>query len=455
MPTLTVMRILLVATYDLGHQPLSVAAPAGRLRDAGHEVRCRDLAVQDWEPEDIEWADRVAFSVPMHTATMIAQKLIDEIRAQRSDLPVAAYGLYGHVLADSVDRALSGETDEVLRAWVEGDTETQVVYRDRITSSLPARDLLPPLSEYAHLIANGTEVPVAYVEASHGCSHKCRHCPVPVVYDGRIRIVDKESVLADIAQQVRAGARHVTFGDPDFLNGAQHSLRIVRTMHQRFPELTFDCTVKVEHVIEHSDIWAEFAASGCLFAVSAFESVDEATLMRLDKGHTVADMVRATQILRDHSIAVRPSWMPFTPWTTPDQVRNLLEFVAQNDLIGNVDPVQYTIRLLLPPGSLLLAHPDLDAHLGDYQPERRSWSWQSADPAADALQKELAELVEQKTAAGDSAIDIYNSIRTACALPALVINPEAFTTVPRLSEAWFCCAEPTSAQLAPITFSKT
>ena len=34
-------------------------------------------------------------------------------------------------------------------------------------------------------------------------------------------------MLADIARLVAIGARHITLGDPDFLNGVRHSLRIV------------------------------------------------------------------------------------------------------------------------------------------------------------------------------------------------------------------------------------
>ena len=197
---------------------------------------------------------------------------------------------------------------------------------------------------------------MGYVEASHGCVHRCRHCPVPAVYDGRIRVVDREAVLADVAALVAAGARHITFGDPDFLNGVRHSLAVVGEMHRRFPDLTFDLTAKVEHVIEHARVWPELAGAGCLFVVCALESVDDEVLARLDKGHTTDQARDAIALLREHGIEPRPSWMPFTPWTTPDDVVDLLDFVAEQDLVGNVDPVQYTIRLLHP-GGLAAARP--------------------------------------------------------------------------------------------------
>ena len=445
------MRVLLIASYELGHQPLQVAAPAARLRARGHDVSCRDLSIEEWDPELIAWADRIAFSVPMHTATQIARQAIARVRAQRPELPVAGYGLYGQMLDDVADRVLAGETDAALVDWVEGVDGVTIIHLGREAAvpgaALPARDLLPALDRYAHLVVAGTERTVGYVEASHGCAHRCRHCPVPVVYNGRIRIVEHDAVLSDIAQQVSAGARHITFGDPDFLNGVHHSVRVVRAMHERFPEITFDCTVKVEHVLRHDDIWAEFAESGCLFVVSAFESVDDTTLAHLDKGHTVADMARSVRILREHGIVVRPSWMPFTPWTTLTHVQELLDFVAENDLVGNVDPVHYTIRLLLPRGSLLLDHPDLAASLNSYDDTRGSYQWRAADPAIDELQLQLATLVEKRAAADDPISVVYDAVREACGLAPLGLDPNAADAVPRLTESWFCCAEPTTVQL--------
>lgn len=447
------MRVLLVATYELGHQPLHVAAPAARLRERGHEVRCLDLSVEPWDDAAAGWADRIAFSVPMHTAMRIARMVIAAVRTACPEVPVCCFGLYAAMGRDVVDRVLAGETDAALVDWVEGTDPGADVHLGHGAAArgapVPARDLLPSLDHYARLVVGDEERTVAYVEASHGCAHRCRHCPVPVVYDGRIRVVDVDAVVADVAQQVGVGARHVTFGDPDFLNGVHHSLRVVRAVHEQFPNLTFDCTAKVEHVLRHADIWAELAASGLLFVVSAFESVDDATLARLDKGHTTADAAQAVRVLRRHGVEVRPSWMPFTPWTTLDQVRALLDFVAVHDLVANVDPVQYAIRLLVPRGSLLLAHPDLLAHLGPYDHERGTYAWRGTDPVVDDLQHRIAAEVEARTAAGEPLPAIYDAVRVAAGLEPLHLA-EPVPAPPRLTEPWFCCAEPTALQIGRL-----
>jgi radical SAM superfamily enzyme YgiQ (UPF0313 family) len=441
------VKVAVVACYELGHQPLHVAAIAARLRTRGHDVRCLDVSLDPWDPQLARWADRLAVSVPMHTAMRIARRTIEHARAEHPGLPVLAFGLYAPVLADAADRTVAGEIERAVVDWVEGRDDGSVVHLDHGDTGRdaprPARDLLPPLTRYVHLVIGDDRRVVAHTETSHGCVHRCRHCPVPVIYDGRIRVVDVDAVITDVEQQVAAGARHVTFGDPDFLNGAHHARRVVDAVHRRFPDLTFDCTVKVEHILRHAALWPAFADAGCVFVVSAFETVDDTTLARLDKGHTADDMARAVALLRETGIEIRPSWMPFTPWTTLDEVRGILEFVAAHDLVPNVDPVQYTIRLLLPPGSLLLDHPDMTPHLGSYDAERGCYAWRSADPSMDELQARLSALVETDVAAGEDAVSTYAVIRRACGLEPVTLAPAP--PRPHLSETWFCCAEPTAA----------
>lgn len=444
------MRVLLVSAYELGHQPVHVASPAAILRLRGHDVRAVDLAVEEWDTEQVDWADAVAFSVPMHTAMRLALRGAAAVRAQRPNLPICLYGLYAGVSRDRtvgaalVDGVLAGEYEPALVDWVEAPhspATTTVVHLGRTSFERPARDLLPPLERYAHLAVDGEERLVGAVEASHGCASRCRHCPIPTVYDGRTRIVAADVVVDDVAQLVAAGARHVTFADPDFLNAVHHSLRIVRAVHERFPDLTFDCTTKVELILRHERIWAEMAASGCLFVVSAFESVDETTLARLDKGHTAADAVQAVALLRGHGIEIRPSFLPFTPWTTLDGLVDLLDFVAACDLVGNVDPVQYTIRLLLPEGSLLLDHPDMRPHLGPYDADRLSWTWAHPDPAVDALQADLVALVEAGAVTGElpraTYLALAGTVREAAGRPPAIVAGSTERR-PRLTEPWFC-----------------
>src|SRR5204863_9085193 len=92
---------------------------------------------------------------------------------------------------------------------------------------VPDRSVLPSLPRYARLLGASEEKVTGYAEASRGCKHLCRHCPVVPVSNGTFRIVQRDVVLEDIRRQVGAGARHITFGDPDFFNGPGHAMALV------------------------------------------------------------------------------------------------------------------------------------------------------------------------------------------------------------------------------------
>ena len=259
-------------------------------------------------------------------------------------------------------------------------------------------------------------------------------------------MVPKEIVLEDIRRLVRAGATHITFGDPDFLNGPRHSLAIVRTMHAELPELTFDFTAKVEHILERRTFLPELGALGCLFVVSAVESLSDTVLTNLEKGHTRADVYEALRIVKAAGIVFRPTWVAFTPWTTLDDYLDVLDFVEIEGLVDHVDPVQYTIRLLIPPGSMLLDRPAIRPFLGLLDQAAFSYRWSHPDRRMDHLHQAVAMTVEEATRAGeDPAITFYRVRALAFVthgnrMPAFVSPAPSRQRKrpPRLTEPWFC-----------------
>ena len=442
------VRIALISTYELGHQPVHLASPAAALRGRGHEVAVLDLAVQPWDGDLAEWAEGVAFSVPMHTALRLAARAARRLRERRPHLPIAAYGLYAPAAADDpvFDRTFGGEYEPGLTEWAEtagrGGAEA-AVRRGRTVFQIPDRAGLPGLDQYARLEAGGELRLAGAVETGHGCRHRCRHCPLPTVYDGRFRAVPRETVLADIGQLAEAGAAHITFADADFFNGPQHSLRIVREMRRRWPHLTFDATVKVEHLLAHAGALGELRDNGCLFIVSAFESVSDRILEILDKGHTAAEAARVIHLAREAGLDIHPTWLPFTPWTERGDVAGIFSFVAAHDLTGVTDPVQLSIRLLVPRRSLLAEHPEFLPHRGEYDPEAATYRWASPDPALDELAGRLAAIAEE--GAGAPPAETFTRMRrevqelagdgTGCeeAIPSGATEGR-----PRLTEPWFC-----------------
>jgi radical SAM superfamily enzyme YgiQ (UPF0313 family) len=459
--------ILLVSCYELGHQPLAAASPVGFLRRAGFAPDVLDIAVDPFDPDKVARADVVGISVPMHTALRLGVRVAERVRAINPQAVVCMYGLYAALNADylldhGADYCIGGECETPMVELIEALTNSPVttdhspltrpiagvIQRgvaaqpnlQRLRFALPVRDALPPLTKYAWLEHKGGRRTVGYVEASRGCLHLCTHCPIPPVYDGRFFIIPEDIVLADVRNQVRAGAAHITFGDPDFLNGPGHALSVARAVHAEFPELSFDITTKVEHILKRGAILPELGKLGCLFLISAVESVSNTVLAILEKNHTKAEIEQAIKVVRAAGIAPRPTWVAFTPWTTLADYLDMLEFIEANRLIDNVDPVQYTIRLLVPPGSYLLRRPEMQQHLGPLNQAAFSYTWKHPDPRMDRLHKEVGALVEKDVHAGTDAADTFYKVWTLAAgrKAVTVLPPADRERAPRLSEPWFC-----------------
>jgi len=468
------MHVLLLSTYELGHQPLGLARPAAELTAASHEVRCQDLAVECLDEALVTWAGLVGISVPMHTATRLGARLAARVRALNPGAHVAFYGLYASLHADVLvgrlgDSAIGGEYEAPLVALadaldrVDGVTgrlgpvpgvrtaaDDGGVFLGRQSFGLPRRDLLPPLDRYARVDLGTHQKLAGYVEASRGCAHRCLHCPITPVYGGRLRIVGRDAVLEDVEQLVRMGAEHVTFGDPDFFNGIRHSLRIVVELHAAFPHLTYDVTIKVEHLLEHRAHLATLAPTGCLFVVSAVEAVHDRVLSHLAKGHSAADVHLALDLAAEAGLPLRPTFVAFTPWLSLDEYLELLAFVRSRGLVRHVDPVQLAIRLLVPRGSSLYGTPSLAPYVGEFDAETFSYAWRHPDPRMDALQREVAAAVEAASRADEppeaTLATVERLALAAAGRPArsgggaagVVPTLPMAAFVPRLTETWFC-----------------
>ena len=459
------MRVLLVSCYELGHQPLALASAAAHLMHDGLSVECLDLAVEPFDEARVQAAEFVGISIPMHTAIRLGVRAAARVRSLNPGCHICFFGLYASLNAETL---LSRDADSVVGGEFEGPLvglvrslrgvapELPEGVSTRMASSepsldkqrflVPARSLLPALEKYARLDTGQELKLVGYVEASRGCVHRCLHCPITPVYDGRLRIVQRDVLREDIAALVEMGARHITFGDPDFLNGPNHSLRVARALHDEFPDVTFDVTTKVEHILRHRDLFDELASLGCIFLVSAVESLNDKILEYLEKGHTRADVVEALGITRAAGISIRPSLVSFTPWTTLEDYLDVLEFVEEHDLIHNIDPVHYTIRLLIPPGSSLLGTPQLSPYLGKLDEESFSYKWEHPDPRLDSLQREVSRVVEAAVQGHEDPVTTFYRVKDLALTTALgrelsarsVPSSASGSPGPRLTESWFC-----------------
>ena len=465
------MRVLLISTYDLGRQPFGLASAASALRSAGVETCCADLSREPLVESAVREAEAVAFFLPMHTATRLALPVIDRVRLLNPRARLCVYGLYAPINAGllrerGVTTILGGEFEDDLVAFavdvdsrsaglqprvssaVAGRTpdaglkpRAPDVRVPRVTFRVPDRGGLPPLARYATL-QNGSERRiVGYTEASRGCKHRCRHCPIVPVYDGRFRIVPVDLVLADIRSQVAAGATHVTFGDPDFFNGIGHATRVIEAFAREFPDVSYDVTIKIEHLLAHADQLSRLRDTRCAFVTSAVEALDDEVLKKLNKGHTRADFERVVELFDAIDLPLAPTFVAFTPWTTLESYCDMLQAVDRLNLVEHVAPIQWAIRLLVTDGSPLLELDEIRAVASSFNAQSLTFPWQHPDPRVDALQQEIATLVGRQLTSSryTTFARVWDAAhRTAGVMATHTQPPVSRAAIPYLNEPWYC-----------------
>lgn len=452
------MRSLLVSTYEMGRQPFGVASAAAWLSAAGSTVTCVDTAKTPMDDQALASADLIGFHLPMHTATRLAGPLIAKARRVNPAARICAFGLYAPLnrvwlRSLGVDEVFGGEFEQELTAWARSSLDPSSISTSpssrpphpsipRIHFLVPDRRGLPSLSRYATLqLPDGTRRVVGYTEATRGCRHLCRHCPIVPVYNGQFRVVQPDVVLADVEAQVAAGAEHITFGDPDFFNGPTHALRVVDALHAAHPKVSYDVTVKVEHLLQHRELLPRLVATGCAFVTSAVESVDDRVLALFDKGHTRADFVEAVALSRRVGLTLIPTFVAFHPWLTLESYCDLLDTIVALDLVDHVAPIQLAIRLLVPEGSRLLELEEMRRHVEAFDSSTLTYRWRHPDPRVDALHRDITSLVGTRLNADRHAVFSEISVIAHERAGREIVSPKPVrdrATVPYLNEPWYC-----------------
>jgi radical SAM superfamily enzyme YgiQ (UPF0313 family) len=455
------VRVLLVSTYDLGRQPFGLASPAAWLRRADVETECVDTSRESLSEEAIRRASIVAVYLPMHTATRLAAAVIDRVRLVNPAATLVAYGLYAPLNAAwlrerGVSAVLGPEAEEDLVALAKSPAFAKATARPsaymlpKLQFIQPDRSTLLPLQRYAALqMPDGSRRVVGATEATRGCKHLCRHCPIVPVYRGAFRAIPVDVVLDDVRSQVAAGAQHISFGDPDFFNGPSHARRIVERLAAEHPGVSYDVTIKIEHLLKHADMLPLLRDTGCLFVTSAVESIDPVVLEALRKGHTREDFVKAVALCREAGVRLSPTFVPFTPWTMPGGYVELLEQLAALGLEEDVAPIQLGIRLLVTADSALLELAEIRDLVEPFDPESLTFPWRHQDSAVDRLQSQVMQVVAGMPAAPRGEVfDAIDAVAREAAQRDGRSSSGSFriATAPHMTEAWYCCAEPASAE---------
>jgi radical SAM superfamily enzyme YgiQ (UPF0313 family) len=452
-------KVLIVSAYELGRQPIPVATAASIFRRANCDVSVLDLATSP-NDFDLRSVDVLVISCSMHTASRLGLEFARGAKLFNPEMRVVGFGLYASLLAqdeysnNEIDYWIGGEFETGLSEFADSLVETPLLSElsdeditglgqypnfKRDVHILPDRGGLRSLKHYGHVERTDGSHFAGAVEATRGCAHMCTHCPIPSVYGGKLRLVDRDLVLKDIDAQIELGAQHITFTDPDFFNAVPHSISIIREMRKRYSGVTFDATIKVEHLIEYKESISELSELGCLFITSAFESLNDSILNKLQKGHTSEDLHTALDLVRASDLFINPTWLPFTPWTQIQDIKDILIFSAEQGLVSRVPAIQYGLRLLVPPRSLLIKELETEGLLGNFNNKKLTYEWSNEE--TDALQRQISELVEAGQREQHDFGDIFSDVWALVfgletPIPSVKVDVPDF--IPGLTEGWFC-----------------
>ena len=444
------MKILLTSFYDLGKQPKIIAEIVDRYNSSEIDFDFFDFSVED-QNIDLENYDVLGIYAPMHTATILS---IEYIKDKKLPNKMFTFGLYGSVLEDfnsSIRYIKDIESDE-LALFLEINDDHQFSLKNNI----PNRQIFPDISNYAHLVDGSNNLIAGSVETTYGCKHSCTHCPVPISFNGSFKTYSLEKIVSDVENQVKQGAKHISFNDPDFFNGPIHALKILESLNEKFPSITYDSTIKVEHIIKYKKYFKELSSLNMVFVISAFETTNDLVLSILEKNHTSHDLNNSIEISQDFGIDIRPTWMPFSPWTELNDLSNIVKLIEKYELRETVDPIQLTIKLLIPKHSLIIKKPEINKYLGNYEKNSLSFKWEYENNDVEKLQSSLFDFILNNSELDDHKqyLGMVNIIEKCTDTKLLTNSSYDFKNVPKLSETWFCCAEPSKIQLDRIKINK-
>ena len=444
------MKILLLSFYDLGKQPKIISELNGKLLNGVNTIDIIDYSIEDKDIE-LENYDVLGIYASMHTASVLAEEYL---RDKQLPSKLFVFGLYANVFSEMfVDfKTINSFDNDELDNFLGIELNKNYSYKH----SVPDRTLLPSITEYSHIVDGSNNLVAGSVETTYGCKHECTHCPVPIQFKGSFKTFGIDKIIKDVENQIEAGAQHISINDPDFFNGPNHALKILEKLNIQFPEITYDSTIKVQHILKYQEYFKRLKDLNMLFVISAFETTNDKVLNILQKNHTSDDLRTAVELSLENNIDIRPTWMPFSPWTEKSDLVNIIKLIENYKLRETVDPIQLTIKLLIPKNSLILQSGEIKQYLESYDPSSFSYSWKYENSVIDEIQNSLFNYVLENESVDEYTqyLGLVKIIESYTDNPLLVHSDYPMKNVPKLSETWFCCSEPNKIQLDRIKSNK-
>ena len=418
-------KVALISTFEGGFQPVSLATSAGILKENHIDFTVLDTYVDGFDPDKFHTQEFVGISVPLFDSLMSGISAARKIRAVNKKAHICFFGQYAmlnmkRLVPDEADSCIYGEWEEQLPALINFLGDSGINGSDPLPDNLksvyicgrsaPAkgyfpvrrknirilRDNLPPLHKYPQQQIDklvGRKTVSGATEIVRGCHHKCLYCSVYAAYDGRSIPFKSDHVFEDVKNLVNFGMNHLTFLDADFFSLGKYGGSILKNLNKLYPDLTFDFTTRVDHILENAEFFKELANCNLSFVTTALEFPGEQVLNAVGKNISIDQIETAIRLLRSLNIEINPTFIMFNPWMKMSDVIHFKKFVDRNNLEKTIDPIQYETRLHLYKSSPLLKSPALKGI--ELEEKEFHYEWKHPDPAVDELYKKSVKPVKE------------------------------------------------------------
>jgi anaerobic magnesium-protoporphyrin IX monomethyl ester cyclase len=347
-------------------QPLGLAYLAAVLKRAGHDVNLIDAAVSNLTDQQIVDEVRqfnpdligITTLTPRYRIALALAMLLKE----ELGIPVLIGGSHVTALPDETmrtgcfDFAVLGEGETTIVDLVEAlernrdlstvkgiayrkdgrvmMTEPRPLIENLDTIPFPARELLPPLSEYRPSPAACRRLPQATMMTSRGCPYRCAFCD-RAVFGNFARTRTAQNVVDEMELLVtRDGAREIRFWDDIFNIDQQRVVSICEELISRKLDLPWNCLARATHMNE--TVLKAMAKAGCWQVDYGIESGNQTILNGVMKGQTLEQVERVVKLTRKAGIGVRGFFMLGLPGENESTMRDTIRFAKRLDLTSAV-----------------------------------------------------------------------------------------------------------------------
>ena len=203
----------------------------------------------------------------------------------------------------------------------------------------PARQLM----NNALYVRPDTGEPMATIQTGLGCPSNCIYCLTPIISGKNVRKRDVESIYAELEEcYYKYGIRNFFFKADTFTINEDYAGavcdRIIRSPLNGKIAFTVNSRVKPLS----ASLLQKLKAAGCFTIAVGFESGNDETLKRIKKGTTVADNLRAAQMIKEAGIPLFGFFMIGFPWETKEMIGDT------EKLIHRIDPDFIELHIAMP-----------------------------------------------------------------------------------------------------------